>query len=52
VIPARTWAIFPAVSFPRSTCFSRSLAASPIPSESGFGAMSFIRIGIPFEADW
>ena len=52
VIPARTCAIFPAVILPRSTCFSRSLAASPIPSSSAFGAMSFIRIGVPFDADW
>ena len=52
VIPARTCAICPGFIFPRSTCFSRSLAASPIPSSSAFGAMSFIRIGVPFDADW
>jgi hypothetical protein len=52
VIAARTWAIWAVVSFPRSTCFSRSFTASPRPSSSAFGATSFMRTGTPFDADW
>ena len=51
-MPARTWAILPVVSLPRSTCFSRSFTASPTPASSAFGATSFMRTGTPFEADW
>ena len=52
VIPASTCAIWPVVSLPRSTCFSRSFTASPMPVSSAFGATSFMRTGTPFDADW
>ena len=40
------------VMVPRSTRFTRSFCASPMPRARAFWAMSFMRMGVPLEADW